>query len=123
VRYHIDTNVQDAECGGTVAITAQNLAVIDGGSISSARIGNATGAGGKVTIDAPDIAVAGGQGSFSFITAETAERGAAGEIFIRTGSLDIQSGGVITSHTSGAGTAGVVDITMPDTRGLRVMEI
>jgi hypothetical protein len=30
-----------------VAITAQKLAVIDGGSISSAFIGNATGAGGK----------------------------------------------------------------------------
>jgi filamentous hemagglutinin family protein len=122
---------------GDVSITANEIALADGGHISSAALGDATGFSGLIDVTAAKLSLDGGK-----ITTATEGPGDAGIITLTLGSLDLKngliasdslacpfcfggnaggisitanqitaSGGVIRSDTSNTGDAGFIDIS------------
>jgi large exoprotein involved in heme utilization and adhesion len=96
----IFTNTVGTGAAGNTNITAQSVAIQNGGTISAATSGTtSSAAGGTITLNADHVALT-GQGS---ITAETNGIAPAGVVDINTGTLAINSGGQIQS-SSGAET-------------------
>jgi filamentous hemagglutinin family protein len=105
--------------GGTILIKTRNLQVDDGGSIS-ADILQGRGEGGRIEIDADgSVTIAGGsktKGTASSISSfsSTPNRGDSGAIRIRSESLNILDGAVLSAVSVGAGNAGNIFV---DTQG------
>ncbi len=97
---------------GDMFIETTELSVNDGGRISSSTFRE--GAGGNVTIRASESVTLSGSDPVnrfsSFITAQTARSGLAGDVLIETTELRIFDGGRISSGTSGEGAGGNVTI-------------
>lgn len=91
---------------GDIAVTAP-VVTIDGGSISSTTF--VSGKGGKVQVTA--------DGSLSLLNAgtiltQTTGSGAAGEINVEAGTMALSGGALLSSSSSGSGTAGTVGVTV-----------
>lgn len=99
---------------GNIGIEAEALLLTDGSEISS-EASNSLPAG-AIAIEAGSILL---QDPLSAISSSNNEDGAAGEVFILTGALDLIEGGTIaTSSTFGA--AGDIVISMPGNSLLRL---
>lgn len=88
---------------GRVAITAENLTLRDGGTLSSASFG--AGAGGNVVIVVADdviVSSTSGFGTPSLINALSSETAPAGNISIRADSLHVLDGGTVATVASEA---------------------
>jgi large exoprotein involved in heme utilization and adhesion len=98
--------------GGDVSIIAGKLSLTEGGSISSSAYGGA-GDGGDLFIAATDSISMSGEGPHgleSSLVNRTSGAGSAGRIQIITPLLDIGRGGSISAETLGIGRAGDIDI-------------
>jgi filamentous hemagglutinin family protein len=97
---------------GTVAVTARELELRDGGTMSSGTSG--AGDAGRVTVKADRLLVTGlnAAGSPSKIasSAERGSTGAAGTVTVTARELELRDGGVITSDTFGPGSGGQVTV-------------
>jgi large exoprotein involved in heme utilization and adhesion len=90
---------------GTVAVTARELELRNGGQIHTATIG--PGNAGQVEVQADRLLVPGGLiGS----TTEPGATGRAGTVAVTTRELELRNGGQIVSGTSGSGNAGQVAV-------------
>jgi len=93
--------------GGTVAVTARELELHDGGQIGSGTFGS--GDAGQVTVTADRLLVSGSsQISGSTILSST---GRGGTVVVTARELELRDGGQITSSTRGSGDAGQVAVT------------
>ncbi len=131
--------------GGSIAIQALDIQVLEGASISSESLGvgdagqvairlnealilqdggkistatSSSGAGGIVTIDAQNIALQ-GVGSGIFSNAAPNSLGNGGSIAIQTIGMQVLDGASISSESLGMGDAGQVAITVDDTLLIR----
>ena len=101
---------------GSVTVTANTLELHDFGKISSNT--DTVGKAGSVTIRADRLLILGSGGEraeereYTGITtnARTGSTGAAGDVTVQTGELELRKGGVISSNTLGPGQAGTVSI-------------
>ncbi len=97
---------------GNINIFADNLSLLDGGSISSTSLG--IGGGGQINVNVLDtLKIIGFQptsGLFSDIVAAALNKGNAGSIFIDTTRLIIENGGRIETGTGAFGDAGSISI-------------
>jgi filamentous hemagglutinin family protein len=98
---------------GTVAVTARELELRDGGAISSGTSG--AGDAGQVTVEADRLLVTGlnaaGYPSKIASSAERGSTGAAGTVTVTAArELELRDGGVITSDTFGPGSGGQVTV-------------
>jgi large exoprotein involved in heme utilization and adhesion len=95
----------------TVSIRGRNAAGVASGLFSTAssvpRPGQLAGAAGRITVDAPTLAIADG-GTISVVTRNT---GRAGDIVLRAGTLTLDGGARIDSSTEAEGAGGTVTIT------------
>ncbi|MFH7243971.1 MAG: filamentous hemagglutinin N-terminal domain-containing protein [Spirulina sp.] len=104
--------------GGDVRIRAATVEVLGGAQISASVFGN--GDAGNVEITARDQVVFDGttaDGQFSsaaFSTVENGAVGTGGNIIIRTGSLAVTDGALLSTSTLGVGHAGHVEIEARD---------
>ncbi len=97
--------------GGDVLIHVGRLELVNSAQISSASFG--AGDAGRIEIEASSILLDAQLVTPTQITANTQQiegGGRAGDILIRTGSLDLQNGATILAASFGSGQAGVVDI-------------
>ncbi len=121
---------------GVIEITARDITVLDGAQVDSGTIGpgmgndlvltamdmitvmgvgtrvvsdtRGTGHGGDINMNAAQVAIRDG----AVVTAVTSSTGNAGKITLDVlGSLNLESGGLISTTTSGLGTGGTIDIT------------
>jgi filamentous hemagglutinin family protein len=102
--------------GGDIIVNASGtLELAGGGQINSSTSG--LGNGGDVTVTAQDITISGAStdGQFeSGIGAESVsatQGGAAGNVVVNAGELDLEAGGTINSLTFGLGSGGGVKVT------------
>lgn len=103
----IFTNTEGTGAGGSINITAQSLAVQNGGTISAASSGTApTAAGGTITINANQVQVNSG----GLITAATTGAGAGGSVNINAGNTFASDAGTVSSTTTQAANGGNINI-------------
>ena len=95
--------------GGTITVGANQLQLVDGGSITSTMVGS--GAGGDAIVDAEVIELRGVTANLSpsIIAANTTNTGNAGSVTINTRKLFVRNGGRIDSSTVDSGDAGCGD--------------
>ena len=110
---------------GDINITAANLSLTEGSSISGDTF--AMGNAGAITIDVSDTIVIDGEDSTGFSSSITSrvlpgqapeEEGNAGNINITTANLFLTNGAFIAADTSGVGDAGTITINASDTIAL-----
>lgn len=107
----IGTTTYDAGDAGDIFVSAQALALLDGGNITSATFG--IGHSGDVTVNVFDSIKLMGQSSVfnsSVIGAISIGTGDAGQLTVNTSRLMIQDGGAVSTSTVGSGSAGSVTI-------------
>ncbi len=92
--------------GAVIDVECDSLALVNGAEISITS--QTPSSAGRIVILANTVRV---QGLGSAVRAVTEGERQGGNIFIRTGLLEILQGGVISSSTSGLGDAGNIDIT------------
>jgi filamentous hemagglutinin family protein len=99
--------------GGNISIRAGNIELVNSAQISAATFG--VGNAGRIDIDANSLKLDAELNAPSQISANSQPidgiGGLAGEIHIRTDTLDVANGAVILSAAFGTGGAGVVDVT------------
>jgi hypothetical protein len=101
---------------GSVAVTAGELELHDGGLIASSTFG--PGDGGQVTIQADRLLVAGdGATNLTGIasSAEAGSTGAGGMVNIQAQNVVLRDHGAVTTESDGAGPGGPLSITATDT--------
>jgi filamentous hemagglutinin family protein len=100
--------------GGDVAISTRQLAIQNGGALTTITFGNG-GNGGNVTIDAKESVIVSGRSpillSPSTISIISLGSGDAGRLKMNTSEVSILNGGQITSSTFASGAAGNITIT------------
>jgi filamentous hemagglutinin family protein len=95
--------------GGDVRLNLRsNLQIVDGGMIAVSTSG--PGAGGSITITAPNISISGDGSGISAETLSGLNGGAGGNISITTDSLQGGPGGAISATTAGSGSGGSIQI-------------
>jgi large exoprotein involved in heme utilization and adhesion len=108
--------------GGNITIQTQRLRIIDGASLSLATLGQ--GDGGNLSVTASERIELSGSAPAGFpssIGAQTVQRnatgkgGKGGKIIIQTQRLLLRDGAVISSISTGEGTAGNINIRVRDT--------
>jgi filamentous hemagglutinin family protein len=106
---------------GSVIVSAAQIALMSGASISSTTAG--TGEGGSVDVMTPGALVLDGQGVAGTqiaASATGAQSGAGGPVTVTAGSLSVTGGAQIASSTAGPGNGGPItvkvtsDIVLPD---------
>lgn len=98
--------------GGSIEVTARELAIVNGGEIASGTF--AEGDAGTIRVNAENITID-GRGSFNFTgiftQAETGSSGNAGTIDINaSGNVSIRDYAVISSATNSSGNAGSINV-------------
>ncbi len=107
---HIFTGGGTAK-GGNISIQAREIELANSAQISSASFGS--GDAGRIEIEANSIRLDAGVDGIAQITANTQlinRAGRAGDIVVRTDSLDMLNGATILATSFGSGAAGVIDI-------------
>jgi filamentous hemagglutinin family protein len=107
----IGTATYSSGDAGDVAVSAQELTLLNGGNITSSTYG--IGHGGDVTVNALDSIKLIGQSSVfspSVLGALTVGAGDAGRLTVNTSRLVLQDGGAVSTSTLGAGSAGSLTI-------------
>jgi large exoprotein involved in heme utilization and adhesion len=101
----IDSSTYSKGNGGELTINAENLKVINGGSIDNIVGKKATGKGGSLAIDADNIFLS---GTNTAITTKVEEEGvgAAGSLAITSDKLEVKNGAQISSSSFGQGNGG-----------------
>ncbi len=96
--------------GGDIAIQTGSLELINSAQISSASFG--AGNAGRIDISASSILLDAQLFTIAQITANSqpSSTGNAGDIFIHTGTLQMQNGSTILAASNGSGQAGLVNI-------------
>ncbi len=97
--------------GGDIVIQAGSLELVNSAQISSATSGG--GNAGRIDITASSVRLDGLLTTPTQITANTSKStggGSAGDIVIRTGTLDIINGATLLAASFGSGRAGIIDI-------------
>lgn len=107
---HISSSAYASGAGGDVAVTAQQITLTESAQIATTVLPGATGQGGTITVNAPDITAI-GYSSLSFtpsgIQAYTLGLGNGGGVNISTDRLTLSSsGGVFTATARFAGVPG-----------------
>ena len=97
--------------GGNISIKANTLTVLDQGAITAGTTGAAIG--GRVDLDVQNSVTVKSGGRIDSIVASSAQADG-GDVNIQTGSLILQSGGDVSTSTSGNGNAGNIQITARD---------
>ncbi|MBW4492149.1 MAG: S-layer family protein [Oscillatoria princeps RMCB-10] len=112
--------------GGNISISAPRLTVRNGGLISAASAGS--GKAGDITIDAQKVEVTGSDNPAQFVSQIQASvgrifrfqnpnySGNAGELNIKTGSLTVSDGGLITVSNLGTGNTGTLNVVADSVR-------
>jgi large exoprotein involved in heme utilization and adhesion len=109
---------------GTVAVTAGELELRNGGAIFSGTFG--PGDAGQVTVETDRLLVAGdGATAFTGITSNTdaGSTGAGGAVTIQAGNILLQDQGKVTTQSDGPGLGGPLTITVRDMLRLDHAEI
>ncbi|MBE9032433.1 S-layer family protein, partial [filamentous cyanobacterium LEGE 11480] len=104
--------------GGTLALSAGSLTVIDGAELISSTLGK--GDAGNVSIDVRDAAIFDGVGSNGRLSGAGSEVelngvGKGGTLSLSVGSLTVTNDATLSSSTAGQGDAGNISITVRDT--------
>jgi large exoprotein involved in heme utilization and adhesion len=94
----------NAGAGGKIAIAAPNLALSNGGKLSVATIG--PGAAGSIALDVGSLTVQSG----ASITSSTSNSGNAGGIAVLANTVTLANGGRIDSGTTSAGRGGTITL-------------
>ncbi|NET38372.1 MAG: S-layer family protein [Cyanothece sp. SIO1E1] len=104
------TTTVSSGAAGDIIISTGQLIVSAGSGISALTEGS--GQGGQITIDAFELVQIGDTGQGTQIATQSAPGaiGNAGDVIVTTGRLILQSGGQISSSTSGTGNGGTVVI-------------
>jgi filamentous hemagglutinin family protein len=115
-RATIGANAFGAGKGGDITITARQVELQNGGSINANIVGRlATGIGGNIQVTAESLQMKDGGAITSSLG--NGSPGNAGNITVRTGSLDVSNrGGIAASSIFGTGNAGNIDIVAKDVR-------
>ncbi len=112
--------------GGNISISAPRLTLSDGAYITAASL--AGGKAGDITIGAQKVEVTGSDNPAQFVTQIQASvgrifrfqnpnaSGNAGSLNIKTGSLTVQDGGLITVSNLGAGNTGTLNVVADSVR-------
>ncbi|ELS01325.1 filamentous hemagglutinin family N-terminal domain [Xenococcus sp. PCC 7305] len=97
---------------GDIDITANQIILSDGGSISSSALEDSSGNAGNITINTSNLDIAGeSKGLPSRINSGTASTGNGGDLIINANSLTIRDQGVISVQGDSLGAPGNVEIT------------
>ncbi len=112
----ISTLTFDSGKAGDITVSARQLAITGGGSLTSATLGS--GAGGDVTVNATDsVELVGVEPLLlapSVVSSATFNEGNAGRLTINTSRLVVREGGRADSSTLASGAAGSVLINASD---------
>ncbi|MEH2204945.1 MAG: filamentous hemagglutinin N-terminal domain-containing protein [Nostoc sp.] len=103
--------------GGSIAANARNLDILAGSQFFAgigSGLGTANTQAGNITVDATGEIKLAGANSLIFNSVQSQSVGNAGNITIKTGSLEVTDGGEITSSTFGKGDSGNISITARD---------
>lgn len=112
--------------GGNISISAPRLTLSDGAYITAASL--AGGKAGDITIDAQKVEVTGSDNPAQFVTQIQASvgrifrfqnpnaSGNAGSLNIKTGSLTVRDGGLITVSNFGTGNTGTLNVVADSVR-------
>ncbi|NJR16169.1 MAG: S-layer family protein, partial [Calothrix sp. CSU_2_0] len=104
--------------GGSITVNARNLNILNGSELFGGigeGLGNASTQAGDITVDAIGQINLAGTDSLIFNSVQSQAIGNAGNISIKTGSLEVTGGAQINSFTSGRGNAGNITIQAKDT--------
>ncbi|WP_447963427.1 two-partner secretion domain-containing protein [Nitrospira sp. Ecomares 2.1] len=119
----ISAQTDDTGTGGTIGITAREINILDGGSVTSSSLGE--GDGGAIRLSADTISISGenqektafGVDPRSSITTENEGRipgpeatGIAGNINIQAGTLNLEQG-LVSARTASAGVGGTIEVS------------
>ncbi len=112
----VGTRTDAGGAGGRVRVEAETLEIFDGGELSAVTTGG--GRGGDVEVEASSVRVERGGFDPSLIGTRTsslaAGAGRGGDLRITTDLLEVREGGEVSALTTGAGDAGLLDITAQD---------
>ncbi|MEH2026703.1 two-partner secretion domain-containing protein [Nostoc sp.] len=102
---------------GDITLRTNTLLVRDGAVVSTSTFG--AGNGGKLTVDASDVQIIGRSadgrfGSGLFTRAERNSTGNAGDITLKTNTLLVRDGAVVSTSTFGAGNGGKLTVDAQD---------
>jgi filamentous hemagglutinin family protein len=100
--------------GGNVTINAGTVTVQNGATMSATTRGS--GQGGTLTVNATGAVALTGPGSGLFT--DTQGTGAGGNIFVDADSVTLQNSGTLSADTSGAGHGGTIDIVATENLSL-----
>ena len=101
--------------GGKVILTAPIVDLMDGSVLSTGTAG--TGPGGAISISASlrlTLSGTGYPGNGTRLEATTEHDGAAGEIRVDAGIVELRDGASLTTNTSAAGIGGIISVTASD---------
>jgi large exoprotein involved in heme utilization and adhesion len=103
----IDSSTYSKGNGGELTINAENLKVINGGSIDNIAGQEATGRGGSLAIDVGNIFLS---GIHSQITTKVLGGSKAGDLVITADKLEVRNGAQLLSSAGGLGNGGNMNV-------------
>ena len=104
---------------GKLTINTRSLQVLNGAKASTSTLGSANA--GSLTVNATDkveLIGTSANDSPSALSTQTQGAGAAGDLTIKTGQLQVLNGAVVSTSTSGSGNAGLLTVNATDKVGL-----
>ncbi len=104
---------------GKLTINTRSLQVLNGAKASTSTLGSANA--GSLTVNATDkveLIGTSANDSPSALSTQTQGAGAAGDLKIKTGQLQVLNGAVVSTSTSGSGNAGPLTVNATDKVGL-----
>lgn len=106
-----DSSGADGGKGGDVQVVTERLQLLDGGRISTSTFGG--GKGGDLMVRATDVAITGGGGEFTGLSAATfapVDGGPGGGLRLEANTVRISNGGAIFAASTGSGAGGSVEV-------------
>lgn len=95
--------------GPSIRIAAQTVEVLNGGNVGTRNLGLGPAPGGALSIEAGSVLLTGTGDPTASLSTETLG-GDAGDLTIKTGTLEVRDGARISASTAGFGNAGTVRI-------------
>jgi filamentous hemagglutinin family protein len=109
-RIENNVNLNSIGSGGSIRIKTKSLIIDDEAEVSTTTFGR--GDAGNITIDAADLVSSNNGGIYSSVAKDGIGKG--GKIHIKTNSLNLVNGSLISSSSSGKGDAGEIKIEVQD---------